>query len=45
MNSNNCNIRNNNSKYWDLDNYCFLNKKSTRRIIIDKDCPLEELED
>jgi hypothetical protein len=44
-NCNNCIFRHNMSQHWDLDDYCFLNKKSTSRIIMDKDCPLEELED
>lgn len=44
-NCNNCIFRQNMSQHWDLDDYCFLNKKSTSRIIMDKDCPLERLED
>ncbi len=43
-NCNNCIFRQNMSQYWDLNDYCFLNKKSTSRIIMDKDCPLEKLE-
>ena len=38
-------FRQNMSQHWDLNDYCFLNKKSTSRIIMDKDCPLEELEE
>ena len=44
-NCNNCIFRQNMSQHWDLDDYCFLNKKSTSRIIMDNDCPLERLED
>ncbi len=44
-NCNHCIYRENVSRYLDLDDYCFLNKKSTSRIIIDKDCPLGELEE
>ncbi len=44
-NCNNCIFRQNMSQHLDLDDYCFLNKKSTSRIIMDRDCPLEELEE
>ena len=44
-NCNNCIFRQNMSQHWDLDDYCFLNKKRISRIIMDKDCPLKELED
>lgn len=43
-NCNNCIFRQNMSQHWDLDDYCFLNKKSTSRINMDRDCPLEKLE-
>ena len=33
------------NRYFDLDDRCYLNKKSASRIIMDKDCPLKELED
>ena len=42
-NCNNCIYRQNMNRHWDLDDYCFLNKKSISRIIMDEDCPLEEL--
>lgn len=32
------------NRYFDLDDRCYLNKKSTSRIIMDKDCPLKVLE-
>jgi hypothetical protein len=32
------------NRYFDLDDCCYLNKKNTSRIIMDKDCPLKELE-
>ena len=44
-NCNNCIFRQNMSQHWDLEDYCFLNKKSASRIIMDKDCPLEGLEE
>ncbi len=44
-NCNHCIYREELSRYFDLGDYCFLNKKSTSRIIIDKDCPLGELEE
>lgn len=44
-NCNKCIFKQNMSHHWDLEDYCFLNKKSTSRIIMDKDCPLEVLED
>lgn len=43
-NCNNCIFRQNMSQHWYLDDYCFLNKKSTNRIIMDRDCLLEKLE-
>ena len=44
-NCNSCIFRQNMSQHWDLEDYCFLNKKSASRIIMDKDCPLEGLEE
>lgn len=44
-NCNNCIFKQNMSQHWDLEDYCFLNKKSTNKIIMDEDCPLKELED
>lgn len=44
-NCNNCIFKQDMSKHWNLEDYCFFNKKSTSRIIMDKDCPLKELED
>lgn len=41
-NCNNCIFRQNMSQHWDLEDYCFLNRKSTIRIIINKDCPLRD---
>lgn len=44
-NCNHCTYRENVSRYLDLEDYCSRNMKNTSRIIIDKDCPLRELED
>ena len=44
-NCNNCIFRQNISQYLDMEDYCFLNKKSISRIIMDQDCPLEGLSD
>lgn len=43
-NCNYCIYKRSMSQHWDLEDYCFLNKKRIRRIIMDEDCPLEELE-
>lgn len=43
-NCNGCIFKQNMSRHWELKDYCFLNKKSTDKIIMDKDCPLAELE-
>ena len=43
-NCNNCIFKQNMSQYFDLEDFCSLNKKHISRIIIGKDCPLEELE-
>lgn len=43
-NCSNCIFRQDMNMHWDLDDYCFLNKKSISRIIMDENCPLEELE-
>lgn len=44
-NCNNCIFRQNMSQHLDKEDYCILNKKSTSRIIMDQDCPLEGLGD
>lgn len=33
------------SKHWDLEDYCLLSKMNISKIVMDKDCPLRELED
>lgn len=42
-NCNNCIFKQNMSQHWDLEDYCFISKKSTSKIIMDEDCPLERL--
>lgn len=44
-NSNHCIFNQNASKYIDVEDYCILNKKKICINSVDKDCPLEELED
>lgn len=44
-NCNYCTYKRSMSQHWDLEDYCFLNKKRISKIIMDKDCPLKELED
>ncbi len=44
-NCNSCIFRQNMSQHWDLEDYCILNKKGTSTIILDRDCPLEKLEE
>ena len=41
-NCNHCTFKQNMSQHWDLEDYCTLNKKSTSRIIMDRDCPLQK---
>lgn len=43
-NCNYCGYRQKVSEHWDIDDYCFLNKKKTRDMIMDKECPLKSLE-
>lgn len=43
-NCNYCYFRQNMSQHWELEDYCFLNKKKTRDMIMDEDCPLKSLE-
>lgn len=43
-NCNYCSFRQKVSQHWELEDYCFLNKKKTRDMIMDKDCPLKSLE-
>lgn len=44
-NCNYCRFRQNVSQHWELEDYCFLNKKKTRTMIMDEDCPLKSLEE
>ena len=44
-NCNDCIFKQNMSQHWDLEDYCFLNKKRMSNIIMDMDCPLVELEE
>ncbi len=44
-NCNNCIFKQIMSQHWDLEDYCFLNKKHISKINMDEDCPLIELED
>ena len=44
-NCNNCIFRQNMSQHLDMEDYCFLSKKNTSRVIMDQDCPLEGLSD
>lgn len=44
-NCNHCIFNQNASKYIDVEDYCILNKKKICMISVDRDCPLEELED
>lgn len=44
-NCNHCIFNQNVSMYLNVEDYCILNKKNIGTISIDKDCPLEELED
>lgn len=44
-NCNHCIFNQSISKHWDLEDYCLLNKKNISKIVMDKDCPLRELED
>lgn len=43
-NCNYCSFRQKVSQHWELEDYCFLNKKKTRDMIMDEDCPLKSLE-
>ena len=42
-NCNHCIYRKDVSRYLDIEDYCFLNKKSIYMIRMDIDCPLEEV--
>lgn len=43
-NCNYCGYRQKLSLHWDIDYYCFLNKKKTRDMIMDEDCLLKSME-
>lgn len=43
-NCNHCKFKQSMSQHWDLEDICKLNKKATSKIIIKKDCHLQELE-
>lgn len=44
-NCNYCVFRENMSQHWNLEDYCFLNKKKTSEVVLNEDCPLSKLED
>lgn len=44
-NCNHCIYKKDVSSHWDLEDYCSKNKKKIGRIIMDRDCPLEKLEE
>ncbi len=44
-NCNRCIFKQVMSQHWDLEDYCFLNRKHISKISMDEDCPLKGLED
>lgn len=38
-NCNHCTFRQKMSQHWELEDYCLRNKKRTKDIVMEKDCP------
>lgn len=44
-NCNDCAYKQMVSRHWELEDYCMLNKKKIREIVMDEDCPLGKTEE
>lgn len=39
-NCNHCKFKKELSRYFDLEDYCYLNQKKISQIVVDEDCPM-----